>query len=212
MAADWTEFAVSGVSETTPQNIMLGAGTLYKNFTYEKAQNKWKGTILGATSGGNKLTIKPETTDIPVDGVTVKAKGLVQKIGETAQIETNMVEITKEFLQSTVIGQTGTSEDARFDVIESKALIEDSDYIENFAFVGFKTNGSPIIIVFDSAICTDGLESDNKDKEASVIPATFQCVADLVAGGSTNKLPYHIYVPNASATQATQGTQKAVKA
>ena len=24
MAADWTEFAVSGVSETTPQNIMLG--------------------------------------------------------------------------------------------------------------------------------------------------------------------------------------------
>ena len=81
MAADWTEFAVSGVSETTPQNIMLGAGTLYKNFTYEKAQNKWKGTILGATSGGNKLTIKPETTDIPVDGVTVKAKGLVQKIG-----------------------------------------------------------------------------------------------------------------------------------
>lgn len=198
MAADWTEFAVSGVSETTPQNIMLGAGTLYKNFTYEKAQNKWKGTILGATSGGNKLTIKPETTDIPVDG--------------TAQIETNMVEITKEFLQSTVIGQTGTSEDARFDVIESKALIEDSDYIENFAFVGFKTNGSPIIIVFDYAICTDGLESDNKDKEASVIPATFQCVADLVAGGSTNKLPYHIYVPNASATQATQGTQKAVKA
>ena len=172
MAADWTEFAVSGVSETTPQNIMLGAGTLYKNFTYEKAQNKWKGTILGATSGGNKLTIKPETTDIPVDGVTVKAKGLVQKIGETAQIETNMVEITKEFLQSTVIGQTGTSEDARFDVIESKALIEDSDYIENFAFVGFKTNGSPIIIVFDYAICTDGLESDNKDKEASVIPAT----------------------------------------
>lgn len=123
-----------------------------------------------------------------------------------------MVEITKEFLQSTVIGQTGTSEDARFDVIESKALIEDSDYIENFAFVGFKTNGSPIIIVFDYAICTDGLESDNKDKEASVIPATFQCVADLVAGGSTNKLPYHIYVPNASATQATQGTQKAVKA
>ena len=139
MAADWTEFAVSGVSETTPQNIMLGAGTLYKNFTYEKAQNKWKGTILGATSGGNKLTIKPETTDIPVDGVTVKAKGLVQKIGETAQIETNMVEITKEFLQSTVIGQTGTSEDARFDVIESKALIEDSDYIENFAFVGLSS-------------------------------------------------------------------------
>ena len=42
MAADWTEFAVSGVSETTPQNIMLGAGTLYKNFTYEKRRTNGK--------------------------------------------------------------------------------------------------------------------------------------------------------------------------
>lgn len=212
MAADWTEFAVSGVTENTPQNIMLGAGTLYKDFTYSKQENKWKGTILGATSGGNKLSIKPETTDIAVDGVTVKAKGLIQKTGETAQIETNMVEITKEFLKSTVIGQDGTSEDTRFDVIESKALIEDTDYIEHFAFVGFKANGSPIIIVFDYAICVDGLESDNKDKETSVIPATFQCVADLVAGGNTNKLPYHIYVPNASATQTAQNVPKEVKA
>lgn len=126
---------------------MLGAGTLYKNFEYSTESRKWTGTILGATSGGNKLTITPTITDIEVDGVLVKAKGLRQKTGETAQIETNMVEITKEYLQSTVIGQTGTSVDSRFDVIESKELIEDSDYIENFAFVGFKTDGSPIIVI-----------------------------------------------------------------
>lgn len=47
--------------------------------------------------------------------------------------------------------------------------------------------------------------------QTTVIPATFQCVANLVSGGSTNKLPYHIYVPNASATQAVQSVQKAVK-
>ena len=121
-----------------------------------------------------------------------------------------MVEITKDFLKSTIIGQEGTSADSRFDVIESKALIDDSDYIENFAFVGFKTDGSPIIVVFDYAICTEGLESDNKNKEASVIPAVFKCVAELTAGGNTNTLPYHIYVPNASATQAAQSAQKAV--
>lgn len=156
---------------------------------------QWTGTILGATNGGNKLSIKPEVTNIDVDGVLVEAKGLMQKTGETAQIETNMVEVTKDFLQSTVIGQDGVSEDTRFDVIESKALIDDDDYIENFAFVGFKTDGSPIIVLFDYAICTEGLELDNKNKEAAVIPATFKCVADLVAGGNTNKLPYHIYVP-----------------
>lgn len=202
--ANWTDFSVSGVSATTPTNIMLGAGTLYKNLVYSKDSNKWTGTILGATSGGNKLSIKPEITDIEVDGVLVEAKGLKQKTGETAQIETNMVEITKDFLKSTVIGKDGTSEDSRFDVIESKALIEDSDYIENFAFVGFKADGSPILVIFDYAICTDGLETDNKNKEAAVVPATFKCVANLVEGGHTNTLPYHIYVPKASATQAAQ--------
>lgn len=208
--ADWTEFAVSGVSEDTPKNIMLGAGTLYKNFVYSAESSKWTGTILGATSGGNKLTITPTITDIGVDGVLVKAKGLRQKTGETAQIETNMVEITKEYLQSTVIGQTGTSADSRFDVIESKELIDDSDYIENFAFVGFKTDGSPIMVIFDLAICTSGLSVEGKNNEASVVPATFECVAELETGANTNKLPYHIYVPKASATQAAQKSKKVV--
>lgn len=195
--ADWSEFAVSGVSEDTPKSIMLGAGTLYKNLEYSTESKKWTGTILGATSGGTKLSITPEITDIEVDGVLVKAKGLRQKTGETAQIETNMVEITKEYLQSTVIGEAGTSEDARFDVIESKELIDDDDYIKNFAYVGFRTDGSPIVIIFDFAICTSGLSAEGKNKGATVIPATFECVADLKAGGKTNKLPYHIYVPKA---------------
>ena len=195
--ADWSEFAVSGVSEDTPKSIMLGAGTLYKNLEYSTESKKWAGTILGATSGGTKLSITPEITDIEVDGVLVKAKGLRQKTGETAQIETNMVEITKEYLQSTVIGEAGTSEDARFDVIESKELIDDDDYIKNFAYVGFRTDGSPIVIIFDYAICTSGLSAEGKNKEATVIPATFECVANLKAGGKTNKLPYHIYVPKA---------------
>ena len=164
MGTDWTDFAVSGVSETTPTNIMLGAGTLYKNITYSAESSKWSGTILGATSGGNKLSIKPEITNIEVDGVLVEAKG----------------------------------------------LIHDDDYIQNFAFVGFKTDGSPIVVLFDYAICTEGLESDNKNKETAVIPAVYKCVAELTAGGNTNKLPYHIYVPKSSATQAVQSAQKAL--
>lgn len=206
--ADWTEFATSGVTKDTPKNILLGAGTLYKGLTYSTETKKWTGTILGATSGGNKLTIKPETMDIDVDGVSVKAKGLTVKTGETAQIETNMVEITKDFIRSTAIGQEGTSADSRFDVIESKEQIDDSDYIENFAFVGFKTDGSPIIVLFDYAICLDGFESDNKNKENTVVPATFQCVAPLVAGGNTNQLPYHVYVPKAVASQTAQASQQ----
>lgn len=193
MTTDWSEFKVSGVTDETPYNIMLGAGTLFKNFTYSSTASKWSGTIIGATSGGSKLVIQPEILDIEVDGVYVAAKGLRHKTGETAQIETNMVELTKDWIKSTVIGKDGTSADTRFDVIESSPNITDANYISNFAFVGFKTDGSPIMIIFDSAICTSGLEAEAKNKENAVIPATFECVAEL-AEGVTNVLPYHIYL------------------
>ena len=196
MAVNWSEFKVSGVTKDTPKNIMLGAGTLYKNFTY--ATNSWSGDIIGATSGGSKLSIVPEILDIEVDGVKVKAKGLTQKIGETATIETNMVELTKDWIKSTVIGKEGTSKDARFNVIESKPHIEDTDYIENLAYVGFMTDGTPIVVVFDYALCTSGLEAEGKNKENSVFPATFECYADL-AEGATDTLPYHIYTAVATA-------------
>ena len=196
MAVNWSEFAVSGVTGNTPKNIMLGAGTLYKNFAY--STNSWSGDIIGATSGGSKLSIVPEILDIEVDGVKVKAKGLTHKIGETATIETNMVELTKDWIKSTVIGAEGTSEDARFNVIESKPHIEESDYIQNLAYVGFMTDGTPIIVVFDYALCTSGLEAEGKNKENSVFPATFECYADL-AEGATDTLPYHIYTAVATA-------------
>lgn len=190
MAVNWSEFAVSGVTANTPKNIMLGAGTLYKNFTF--TTDAWSGDIIGATSGGSKLSIVPELLDIPVDGVKVKAKGLTQKIGETATIETNMVELTKEWIKATVVGAEGTSEDDRFNVIESKPHIEESDYIQNLAYVGFMADGTPIIVKFDYALCTSGLEAEGKNKENSVFPATFECYADL-AEGATDTLPYHIY-------------------
>lgn len=192
----WEEFKVSGVTGSTSKNIMLGAGTLMRDFVF--AEGAWNGTIVGATSGGTKLSIVPEILNIDVDGVLVKAKGLVQKIGETATIETNMVEMTKDWIKATVIGAEGASQDERFEVIESKPLIEDGDYIENFAYVGYMTDGSPIIVVFDYAICISGLEAEGKNKENSIFPATFECYAELEEG-NTNKLPYHIYIAKKTA-------------
>jgi len=196
MAVDWSEFRVSGVTDKTPKNIMLGAGTLYKGLAYDDTSKKWAGTIIGATSGGTKLSIVPEILDIEVDGVLVKARGLAHKIGETATIETNMVELTPDWIKSTVIGKDGVSADERFNLIESKAHIEESDYIENFGFVGFLTSGDPIVIIFDYALCTSGIEAEGKNKENSVFPATFECYADL-SEGMTDTLPYRIYTVKA---------------
>lgn len=194
----WEEFKRSGVTENTPDNILLGSGTFYKDFVFADDKSTWSGTIISATKDGGKYNYVPELYDVPVDGVLVKTKGLIEKIGETSTIETTLLEVTKENIKMMTFGQDGVSEDARFEVIESKDHIDESDYIENLAFVGFKKNGDPIIIKYDWAICTAGFSVETKNKEESAFPVTFECCADLKSG-NTQKLPCRIYYPVATA-------------
>ncbi len=95
-------FKKDGVTQETPENIMLGAGTIYKNLKYETSTG-WTGTILAATSGGNKYSITNELQDLEVDGVHVKTKKLTVKQGETAKLEVSCVEITEEIAKQVEI-------------------------------------------------------------------------------------------------------------
>ena len=51
-----------GITEATPSNIPLGAGTWFKGLAY--TEGGWNGTVLGATSGGSSIKITPEVKDI----------------------------------------------------------------------------------------------------------------------------------------------------
>lgn len=192
------ELKTSGITAKTPKNTMLGAGTIHKGLTF--TSNAWNFTesLIGATSGGSKLTIKPELYDIPADGALVKVKGLTQKVGETAILETNILELTPELLEMTTIGDSQAAANITgYSEIVSKVRIEEGDYITGLAYIGKTVDGTPIIIVFDYALCTSGLELEGKNKEASVFKATFECYADI--GASHDKLPYHIYYPTPTA-------------
>lgn len=150
-------------------------------------------SLIGATSGGNKLSIVPEIKTVEVDGALVKVKGLDFKVGEAAKLETNLVEITPELLKTTVIGDLVESDVEGYNLIESKANITEGDYFSNLAFVGKKTDGTPIIVILDNALCTSGFEGETKNKDNTVIKCTFECYQDVT--GDLAKLPYHIYYP-----------------
>lgn len=187
----------TGVSANTPKNIMFGAGTIHKGLKYAGSSWNFEETIVGATSGGSKLSIVPEITNIDVDGALVKAKGLTVKTGETATMEINFIELTKDIIKAATIGADGTSDDAtNYDVIESKANIATGDYWENIAFVGKTLEGKNIIAIMDNALCTSGFEQEGKNKEGAVGKYTFECHADLTS--DLDKLPWHIYYPKAS--------------
>lgn len=189
------EFRTHGVTENTPKEILLGAGTIHKGLKF--ANGKWniKESLFGATSGGNKLSIVPEVLDVEVDGALVKTKGLTFKQCETATLETNLLELTPELIKTLVIGEVvENSEIEGYDLIESRADIKEGDYLENIAFVGKKTDGTPIIVILDNVLCTSGFEAEGKNKNAAVMKATFECYADPNKG-NLDKLPYHIYYP-----------------
>lgn len=183
----------SGITADTPKSIAFGAGTIHKNLKYTTNAWNFDNSIIGATSGGSKMTITPEITDIEVDGAWVKVKGLAKKTGETATMEINFIELSSDIMKSATLGADGTSADTTYNLIESKADIVTGDYFDNIAFVGMTLEGKKIIVVMDNALCTSGMEIEGKNKEAGVIALTFECHAAI--DGDLDKLPWHIYYP-----------------
>lgn len=186
----------TGVTSNTPKNILFGAGTIHKNLKYTGSTWNFAESLMGATSGGSKLSIVPEVTQVEVDGALVKVKGLNVKTGETATMEINFIELTKDIIKAATIGADGTSEDTTFDLIESKAQIAEGDYFDNIAFVGKTLEGKSVIAILDNALCTSGFEQEGKNKEGTVGKYTFECHAEI--GGDLDTLPWHIYYPKAS--------------
>lgn len=197
--ADWQSnykgyFTRSGDSPNYTYSAVTGnsAPTWTENTYYYNGWN-FAESLIGATSGGNKLTITPEIKTVEVDGALVKVKGLDFKQGEVAKLETNLVEITPELMKMTIIGkQKGSSVEGYAELV-SKADIEAGDYFDNVGFIGHKTNGEPIIVILENALCTSGLDADAKKKDNTIIKVTFECYQEVT--GDLMKLPYHIYYP-----------------
>lgn len=239
----------SGINSNTPNDFLLGAGVVFKNFKYlykeveqttagalevvaddavegEKqirigklnpsvsfigldssystpavgdyvvgAWTDGEDNVLGATNGGNKLSIVPEITPIEVDGATVEIKGLNQKTGETGTLEVNLAQHTIESIKRAIVGKEVDSLIKGYTQIETKSLIELSDYLDNIAYVGTMTDGTEVIAILENAICSSGLELEGKNKETAVVATTFKATADF-ASGVYDKLPIYIFYPD----------------
>lgn len=183
-----------GVSATTPENILLGAGTIHKNLTWDTSAKAWKGDIIGATSGGNSVEIKGEIVNIELDGALVNVKGLAVMQGGTGTMEVNFAELSIDVMKMGMIGEEGESDAEGYKMIQTKANISEGDYVDNFAFVGKTANDAKdIIVIFESALCTSGLKIEGKAKENSVIKLTMEAYAQNE--GNLDRVPVKIYYP-----------------
>ena len=182
------------VTTNTPGNILLGAGTFLKGLAWNSA-NRWTGTVLGATSGGGKISIAGELKDLEVDGMLVKTKGMTVKLGGTASAEVSFAELSNDVLKMGTLFEEGQSDANGFKMLKDKARITKGDYIDKFGFVGYTADGSKqIIVIFESALCTSGLEVETKNKEQTIVKLTLEAVAEN--SGDLDTLPVKIYYPN----------------
>ena len=192
--AQHTELKKHGITADTPKNVILDAGTIHIGLKLTEGAWNFAESLLCATSGGSKFTVTPEVYDIPADGAKVKVKGLTVKQGESATLETNCLEISQKVLEKLLISVSGTPNEYNgYTEIKSKSKIEAGDHFENVAYVGHTIDGREIIIILDNALCTTGLSLEGKDKSESVVPATFECYADM--NSDLDVLPWRILFP-----------------
>lgn len=189
-------YAKSAVTANTPKRIIFGAGVYAQGLPWGTVPTpeEVKAGLIGATNGGGKVTIKPEVVPLEVDGMLVAVRGMEQKAGETAEMETNMAEVSTDYLAKAVIGTVSKTEDGLFDVIDSKAKIEDADYYTGFGYIGQMLDGRALMVIFKNARTTEGLEIEGKNKEQVTIPAKVACYSDAAEGDDLEKLPYRIYI------------------
>lgn len=184
------------ITSDTPKKIPLGAGIFVKNFKWDASGNKWTFDELGATRGGGKVNYTREFLDPELDGKTVKTEDMEIKLGEIAQMEMNLAEYKKDTIVS-MFGLKQDTNDASTGYVKfsSKPNVENGDYIDNVAFIGFTADGKEFIVLFDHAICLSAFEFEGKNKEQSVLKVVVDCVAGIDQEDLTY-LPVHFYFPN----------------
>ena len=188
------------IDGNTPDQILFGAGSYHygvkPNEKFTALENI--GTFFGCTNGGGKFAIKPNVVPIEVDQSLVAREGFYVKQGEEAYIETNWTQIGGEALAKVLMADSEDGEGVK--TIKSRETIEAGDYFDNFAYIGKTVSGKPVIIVFEKALCTSGLEVGTEKGKQSSPTVRIDCVA--ASNSNENKLPWHIIWPDAATPAA----------
>lgn len=188
----------TGFSSTTAQSFIVNAGAVYMNLEYDETDG-WTGERLGATSGGNSVTIENEFREIEIDGTFSRYVGEKVLIASNASLTANVKEITANVIKLAIIGSVrdsaGTEEPEEYDVVEGRGRVEPGDYLANIGLIGeLSGSNQPVVIILDNALCTSGLELSTADDDEAVTAMTFEAHADANQV-EDRTLPARIYMP-----------------
>lgn len=184
-----------GYNSSVPDHLLLDAGAIYKNVTFDAQTGIFSGETIGATQGGNEFSFSQEIRSIEVDGAKGRVKGLQIVDSEEAVLTVNLLEQTADNIKMAIAGATLDTSDTNYDLIKSSGKISDTDYLTNIAYVGRVSGSSkPVVIILENALSIEGLNLKPEDKKEAALPIKFAAHADAddVQAGV---LPVQIYFP-----------------
>lgn len=181
----------SGVSADTTRNLMIGPGAIFKGF---KSPADF-GLLLGATKGGNTIKLETEWHVAEIDGVLGPLMGGRWLTSANAQLESNLIEMTKENFILKYPSFAATQFDPDYTKIAHNGDIAPSSY-QTIAVVGEITGKDlPIIFVLENAAAVDAVEIPLGDgKDDVVLQVTWDGHYDPA---EPTKIPFYILYPEA---------------
>jgi len=187
----------SGISQSTPSNVIFGAGTLHINLVYT-ASTGWNftDTVIGATAGGNSVQFTPNLIPLNPDGVGgVDVAGLIVHNGDTVEISFTPIEFTQSLITALTLFKARTTPVAPFDL----TLEPDGNlYLPSTAFVNlsyvFENVQGGFWILSGKAYFPGGLTLPNQPNDKTIANATARYVAELsvTPGLSYRQLPVQL--------------------
>lgn len=194
---------LNGLRKSSPKNLMIGPGIITKNFNpavFNPADMSTWGEFLGATKGGNSVSLDLEWHDTEVDGALGTVAGMRWLTKAEAKATTNLLEVTKENLMMKMNVFSISSFDDQYDKIAHNGSVAPSP-VTNIAIFGTIVGKSvPVVVVLENAQSTDSVEIPfGNGKDDVVLKAEFEA---QFAPENATKIPFYILYPKGNADVA----------
>lgn len=176
-----------------PLNELLGAGAIYFNYDTDDE------IAIGATKGGSTFNVEREYYESEQDGAFGPVKGDKVKISVIPTLTINAMELMPSNVEKFYAGMEetrnggGDGENGK-DYIElrERLVIEDTDYLENVAFVGETKDKKEVVIILENPLGDGETDWAMEPKENVVPEVQFTAHFDR---DTPHKIPYTMRFP-----------------
>ena len=145
--------------------IILDTGIVYIN-----------GSMIAPCEGDNTYVVDREYRDIPYNGMAAKTRGLKRILRENVTLTVHPKGLTQEMLLHALPGATYT--DGKIQIMGSRQVIADSEYLDEVTLVGDTKDGHTKVITLYRCLADNGLSLTMGEDGEAILELAFSAHKD----------------------------------